>query len=54
LLAHNVAAPRGDFLDFFVSVSWTIAGGCLLLLVGCWRYFAAHPATQGVGGPALA
>jgi hypothetical protein len=54
LLARNVAAPRGDFLDFFVSVSWAIAGGCLLLLVGCWRYFAAHPATQGVGGPALA
>jgi hypothetical protein len=45
LLARNLLAPREHFLSFFLTLSWVIAGACLVLLVPCWRYFATHPAT---------
>jgi hypothetical protein len=45
MLARNFAGPPGSFLDFFLTASWVIAGGGLVLLVLCWVYFAAHPAT---------
>jgi hypothetical protein len=52
LLARNVLGPPQDFLAFFFTLSWVIAVACLVLLIPCWHYFAAHPATRGM--PALA
>jgi hypothetical protein len=46
LLARNAVGTAEDFLAFFVSLSWVIAGACLVLLIPCWRYFATHPATR--------
>jgi hypothetical protein len=46
LLARNALGPAEDFLAFFLTLSWVIAGACLVLLVPCWRYFATHPATR--------
>jgi hypothetical protein len=46
LLARNARGPTEDFLAFFLTLSWVIAGACLVLLVPCWRYFATHPATR--------
>jgi hypothetical protein len=50
LMARNWLGPAENFLSFFVTLSWVVAGACVLLLVPCWRYFAAHPATQGPPG----
>lgn len=44
-LIHQTA--DGNFLDFFVPLSWAIAAACVLLLLPCWWYFAVHPATRG-------
>jgi hypothetical protein len=53
LLARNALGPTENFLAFFLTLSWVVAGACLVLLVPCWRYFATHPATRptlaGVG-----
>jgi hypothetical protein len=48
LLARNAvtAGSSEDFIDFFVTLSWGIVGLCLFLLVGCWWYFASHPAAR--------
>src|SRR5262249_49619512 len=46
LLARNALGPADDFLAFFLTLSWVIAGACLVLLVPCWRSFATHPATR--------
>jgi hypothetical protein len=46
LLARNALGPAENFLAFFLTLSWVIAGACLVLLVPCWRYFATHPATR--------
>ncbi len=46
LLARNLLDPAKDFLAFFITLSWVGAGACLVLLLPCWRYFAAHPATR--------
>ncbi|MGL4550058.1 MAG: DUF5690 family protein [Gemmataceae bacterium] len=47
LLARNLSRPAGEaFLPFFLGVSWATAAACVLLLVPCWIYFAAHPATR--------
>jgi hypothetical protein len=48
LLARNAvtAGSTEGFLGFFVTLSWGIVGLCLFLLVGCWWYFAAHPAAR--------
>jgi hypothetical protein len=48
LLARNAvtAGSTEDFLGFFVTLSWGIVGLCLFLLVGCWWYFAVHPAAR--------
>jgi hypothetical protein len=35
-----------NFVDFFIAVSWIIAGGCVVLLIPCWIYFAFHPAVR--------
>src|SRR5262245_32750450 len=51
LLARNALGPAENFLAFFLTLSWAVAGTCLLLLVPCWRYFATHPATRST--PAL-
>jgi hypothetical protein len=51
LLAKNAAGSPGDFLPFFLTLSWVIAGAGLALLVPCWWYFAAHPATQRTTTP---
>jgi phosphonate degradation associated HDIG domain protein len=47
LLVRNALEPPEDFLAFFLPLSWVVAGGCLVLLIPCWRYFATHPATRG-------
>ena len=47
MLAAKISPANGNFLDFFVPLSWGIALACLLLLVPCWWYFAVHPATRG-------
>jgi hypothetical protein len=46
LLARNLLQPAEDFLTFFLTLSWAVAGACLALLVPCWYYFATHPATR--------
>jgi hypothetical protein len=46
LLARNALGPSESFLAFFLTLSWVIAGACLVLLIPCWRYFATHPATR--------
>jgi hypothetical protein len=51
LFARNIVDRTDDFLSFFLTLSWVVAGICLVLLVPCWRYFAMHPATQRVPGP---
>jgi hypothetical protein len=52
LLARVLFGPADDFLSFFVATSWVVVGGCLLLLVPCWLYFAAYLGTQRKGGEA--
>jgi hypothetical protein len=52
LLARNALGPAEDFLGFFLTLSWVIAGACLVLLFPCWRYFATHPATRPTPAPA--
>ena len=47
MLARNFGPETDGFLAFFMPLSWTIAGACVLLLVPCWWYFAVHPATAG-------
>jgi hypothetical protein len=46
LLARHALGPAENFLAFFLTLSWVLAGACLLLLVPCWCYFATHPATR--------
>jgi hypothetical protein len=46
LLGRNFLQPGATFLPFFLGISWVIAVACVLLLVPCWGYFAAHPATR--------
>jgi phosphonate degradation associated HDIG domain protein len=46
LLVRNALDPPANFLAFFLPLSWVIAGGCLVLLIPCWRYFANLPATR--------
>lgn len=46
LLARNLFAPTENFLAFFITLSWVIAGTCMILLLPCWRYFLLHPATS--------
>lgn len=48
MLAKNFVRTDDTFLEFFVLLSWTIAGSCMLLLIPCWWYFAVHPATKAV------
>jgi hypothetical protein len=45
LLARNALGHTENFLGFFLTLSWVIAGVCLVLLIPCWRYFGTHPAT---------
>jgi hypothetical protein len=54
MLARNLLAPREQFLEFFVTLSWIVAGACVLLLIPCWRYFAVHPATRPAPMPGQA
>jgi hypothetical protein len=51
LLARNALGAPRNFLGFFLTLSWVIAGACLVLLIPCWRYFATHPATRSPPGP---
>jgi hypothetical protein len=52
LLTRESLAVSGDFLAFFVTISWVVAACCVPLLAACWRYFAVHPATQPRPGTA--
>lgn len=49
LLGLNLLAPGEDFLAFFFGLSWFVVAAGGVLLLACWRYFANHPATRGVG-----
>jgi hypothetical protein len=51
LLARNLLQPAENFLAFFLTLSWVVAGACLVLLVPCWRYFATHSATRATPAP---
>ncbi len=42
MLARGSARSEVVFLDFFVTLSWVVAGIALALLLGCWIYFAAR------------
>src|SRR5262245_3050864 len=44
MLARNAFVAKDGFLEFFVTISWVIAGGCLVLLIPCWWYFAGREA----------
>jgi hypothetical protein len=46
LVAKNLAGGSGDFLPFYRALAWVIAAACVALLLPCWLYFAAHPATR--------
>ena len=46
LFARNLLEPAENFLSFFLTLSWVVAGACVVILIPCWRYFATHPATQ--------
>lgn len=46
LLGRNLLSTGQSFVWFFSTLSWVVAGACLVLLVPCWRYFSAHPATR--------
>lgn len=46
LLGRNLFNAGESFLSFFITLSWVVAGACLVLLIPCWRYFATHPATH--------
>ncbi|MGE3818531.1 MAG: DUF5690 family protein, partial [Isosphaeraceae bacterium] len=46
LLARNLLGTGENVFGFFLTLSWVIAGVCVLLLVPCWQYFAAHEATR--------
>ena len=46
LIARNASGHLDNFLPFFLTLSWVVVGACLVLLVPCWCYFAAHPATR--------
>lgn len=48
LIRNYMVTDLENFLPFFLGLSWVIAGGCIVLLVPCWRYFVAHAATQVV------
>jgi hypothetical protein len=48
MVAKNFVQANETFLEFFVLLSWAIAGSCVLLLIPCWWYFAVHPATRAV------
>lgn len=40
LLTRNSVGIHGDFLAFFILVSWIVAAACLCLLIPGWWYFA--------------
>jgi hypothetical protein len=46
LFSRNLLQPAEDFLGFFTTLSWLVAGACLFLLVVCWRCFSTNPATR--------
>ena len=42
MLARGSSRSGEVFLDFFVTISWVIAGISVALLIGCWIYFTAR------------
>jgi hypothetical protein len=46
LLWKTFFPVHDNFVDFFIAISWTIAIGCVLLLIPCWIYFAVLAATK--------
>ena len=46
LFARNWFGPAESFLSYFVTLNWMIVGASVVLLVPCWRYFAAHSGTR--------
>ena len=46
LLARNLVASTEEFLSFFITLSWVIAGACVVFLLPCWCYFAMLPAAK--------
>src|SRR5262245_5695743 len=42
MLARGSSRSGEIFLDFFVTISWVVAGISVALLIGCWIYFAAR------------
>jgi len=48
VVAKNLITIEGNFLDFFVPLSWVIAIVCAILLIPCWIYFAQVPSAKSV------
>jgi len=42
MLARGSSRSGEVFLDFFVTISWVVAGISVALLIGCWIYFMAR------------
>jgi hypothetical protein len=49
MLTWNLIDRPAHFLDFFLMTNGVVAAVCVVLLILCWRYFAAHPATLTAG-----
>lgn len=47
LLARNFLGTADGFLPFFLTLSWVVAGACVVLLIPCGRYFAARRPSAG-------
>ncbi|WP_197740778.1 DUF5690 family protein [Tuwongella immobilis] len=47
LMKSQGTQVTGNFLDFFVPLSWGVAILCVVMLIPCWLYFVRHPSTQG-------
>jgi hypothetical protein len=52
MFAKNFWGGPGDFRDFFFTMCWFIAAASCVLMILCWLYFAAHPATTRSAEPA--
>lgn len=46
LLARVIFRPTGDFLAFFFPLCWIVVAGCIIFMIPCWIYFAAHHALR--------
>ncbi len=46
MLAKNFGSSANEFAGFYLAINWGCAVISILLIGGCWRYFATHERTQ--------